>query len=201
MNDEQRMIMESAVRDMLQPLSGYLQDEVLEKTPGRVAGVLAELTAGYYKNADEVINNAFYPSEGNDMVLVRNVRYSSICEHHLIPFLGEVYVAYTPNGKVIGLSKVPRIVNMYARRLQIQERMTAQIAQLLFERLAARGVAVLTTGLHLCALIRGVKNCSVNLVSTAFLGEFYENYDLQRKFLELISSPVLTWGNFLKEEI
>ena len=190
MSDEEQAIIENAVRDILQAL-GDPRSEILEKTPARVARALVNLTAGYRENVEEIINDAYYPVESNHMVLVRNIRYSSMCEHHLMPFLGEVHVAYIPNGKVMGLSKIPRIVNMYARRLQIQERMTTQIAQLLYEKLNAQGVAVITTGLHLCTVIRGVKNCSVNLIATAFLGEFREDKELRREFLELISIPSL----------
>jgi len=199
MNNEQQAIIANAVRDILQALVGDLDSDVLEKTPARVARALADLTAGYHENADEIINDVYYPAESNHMVLVRNIRYSSICEHHLMPFFGEVHVAYIPNGRVIGLSKIPRIVNMYARRLQIQERMTAQIAQLLYEKLNAQGVAVVTTGLHLCTLIRGVKNCSANLISTVFLGKFREDNELRREFLELISVPILTKSDRLGE--
>ena len=201
MNDDQQAIITNAVRDILQILANDLDSDVLEKTPARVARVLIDLTKGYGENADAIINNAYYPAESNHMVIVRNIRYASICEHHLMPFVGEAYVAYIPKAKVIGLSKIPRIVNMYARRFQIQERMTAQIAELLYEKLSAQGVAVITTGLHLCTLIRGVRSCSANMVSATFLGKFCENSGLRGEFLDLISVPIFARSDGLAERL
>jgi len=194
--DVQKTTIANAIRTILQTTPHDLDTDALKRTPQRVAQVWVDLTAGYLENEDAIINGALYPTTDNHMVLVRNIRFSSLCEHHLMPFFGEAHVAYIPNGRVIGLSKIPRIVNMYARRLQIQERMTTQIAQLLYQKSNAQGVAVLTTAFHLCTLMRGVRNCSANLVSTMFLGKFREDVELRREFFDLISAPMFARSGF-----
>lgn len=186
MDSTRLAIIEEAVHDILSAIGEDVNRESLKRTPLRVARALAELTSGYQESPDDLINDAYYHTESNDMVLVRDIDFSSLCEHHLIPFVGKVHVAYVPSDKVIGMSKIPRIVNMYARRLQMQERMTRQIAELLMEKLEPRGVAVVIDGFHLCATMRGVKNASARLVTSVFLGVFGEDETLRREFLALI---------------
>jgi len=151
-------------------------------TPARVARAYAELTAGYHVDPVRLINDAIFDVQYDQMVIVRDIDFYSLCEHHLLPFLGQVHVAYIPQGKVIGLSKIPRIVEMFARRLQVQERMTQQIAEFLNETLHPQGVAVVAEGLHMCAAMRGVKKANARMVTSAMLGTFRENPTTRAEF-------------------
>ena len=161
-----------AVKDILANIGEDPQRDGLLKTPDRVARMYDELTAGYNVDPIKLINGAVFDVDYDEMVLVKDIEFYSMCEHHMLPFFGRAHVAYIPNGKVIGLSKIPRIVEMYARRLQVQERMTSQIASFLKETLRPRGVAVVLEGSHMCAMMRGVKKSQATLTTQAFLGEF-----------------------------
>jgi GTP cyclohydrolase I len=142
-----------------------------------------ELTAGYRTDPVKLINGALFDVDYDEMVLVKDIEFYSLCEHHMLPFFGKAHVAYIPNGKVIGLSKIPRIVEMFARRLQVQERMTAEIAAFLQEAVGAKGVAVLVEGSHLCGMMRGVKKSEASMTTTTMLGAFKEDRPLRAEFL------------------
>ena len=161
-----------AVKDILANIGEDPQRDGLLKTPDRVARMYDELTAGYNVDPIKLINGAVFDVDYDEMVLVKDIEFYSMCEHHMLPFFGRAHVAYIPNGKVIGLSKIPRIVEMYARRLQVQERMTSQIASFLKETLRPRGVAVVLEGSHMFALMGGVEKSQATLTTQAFLGEF-----------------------------
>lgn len=162
--------------------------EGLKNTPDRVARMYAELLSGYSTDPEKIINGALFNiNDYDEMVLVRDIEFYSLCEHHMLPFLGRAHVAYLPKGKVIGLSKIPRIVEMYARRLQVQERMTRQIADLLQELLAPHGVAVVVEGMHLCSMMRGVKKHGARMTTSAMHGAFRANLATRQEFLENIA--------------
>ena len=175
--------MEIAVETILQQIGEDPNREGLLKTPERVSRMYNELTAGYHTDPVKLINNAIFTAEYDDLVLVKDIDFFSLCEHHMLPFYGKAHVAYLPKGKVIGLSKIPRIVEMFARRLQIQEQMTAQIANFLQEAIEPQGVAVVIEGVHMCARMRGVKNPSSSMITRTFLGKFKTNAELRREFL------------------
>ena len=173
---------ECAVRDILAAIGEDVQREGLQQTPVRVARMYEELTAGYHVDPVRLVNDAIFDVVYDEMVIVRDIDYYSLCEHHLLPFLGRAHVAYLPDGKVIGLSKIPRIVEMFARRLQVQERMTQQIAGFLQETLHPLGVAVVCEGLHMCAAMRGVKKANARMVTSAMLGTFKTNQTTRNEF-------------------
>ena len=173
---------ECAVRDILDAIGEDVTREGLLDTPARVARAYAELTAGYHVDPVRLINDALFDVQYDQMVIVRDIDFYSLCEHHMLPFLGQVHVAYIPKGKVIGLSKIPRIVEMFARRLQVQERMTQQIAEFLDVTLHPQGVAVVAEGLHMCAAMRGVKKSNARMVTSAMLGTFKENAITRNEF-------------------
>jgi GTP cyclohydrolase I len=173
---------ECAVRDILASIGEDVEREGLLRTPNRVARMYEELTAGYHVDPERLINDAIFDVQYDEMVIVRNIDYYSLCEHHMLPFLGQTHVAYLPSGKVIGLSKIPRIVEMFARRLQVQERMTQQIAEFLQEMLHPSGVAVVCEGYHMCAAMRGVKKANARMVTSAMLGSFKENQATRSEF-------------------
>jgi len=157
--------------------------EGLRNTPDRVSRMYAELLSGYSTNPQRIINGALFNINYDEMVLVRDIEFYSLCEHHLLPFLGRAHVAYLPAGRVIGLSKIPRIVDMYARRLQVQERMTRQIANFLNEILDARGVAVVVEGKHMCSMMRGVQKHDSSMTTSTMLGAFRENTATRNEFM------------------
>ena len=161
--------------------------EGLKDTPDRVARMYAELLSGYNADPLKIINGALFHINYDEMVLVRDIEFYSLCEHHMLPFLGRAHVAYLPKGKVIGLSKIPRIVEMYARRLQVQERMTRQIADLLQEILEPQGVAVVVEAMHLCSMMRGIKKHNARMTTSAMHGAFRANLATRQEFLENIS--------------
>lgn len=180
-------MIENAVGQILLAIGEDPARQGLLRTPLRVAKAYAELTAGYTTDPAQLINDAVFDVEYDEMVLVKNIDYFSLCEHHLLPFYGKAHVAYIPNGKVIGLSKIPRIVEMFARRLQVQERMTQQIADFLQETLQPQGVAVVVEGQHMCAAMRGVKKANARMTTSAMLGSFKHNPQTRGEFLEHVA--------------
>jgi len=177
----------TAVKEILEQIGEDPQREGLLKTPERVARMYAEITEGYRTDPVKLVNGALFDVDYSEMVLVKDIEFYSMCEHHMLPFFGHAAVAYIPNGKVIGLSKIPRIVEMYARRLQVQERMTSQIAALLQEVLHPKGVAVLVEGSHMCAMMRGVKKSETNMTTRVMLGDFKADAALRSEFMAMIS--------------
>lgn len=159
----------------------------LKNTPERMAKAYEELLAGYRIDPIKLLNDALFEVSYDEMVIVRDIEFYSLCEHHMIPFVGRAHVSYIPNGRVIGLSKIPRIVDMFARRLQVQERMTQQIADLLDELLHPQGVAVVLEGIHLCTMMRGVKKHDARLTTSAMLGQFRRSMATRQEFLDNIS--------------
>ena len=178
---------EAAVYQLLQAFGEDACREGLERTPERVARMYDELLAGYRVDPYKLINEALFDVDYEDMVIVRDIEFYSLCEHHLLPFIGHAHVAYLPNGKVIGLSKIPRVVDLFARRLQVQERMTRQIADFIEAALHPHGVAIVVEGLHLCSKIRGVKKADARMVTSAMCGSFKENEITRNEFLNHIS--------------
>ncbi|ACL22970.1 GTP cyclohydrolase I FolE [Chloroflexus aggregans] len=174
---------EDAVHTILTAIGEIPEREGLQKTPSRVAKMYAELTAGYHIDPQALINGAVFSVAYDEMVLVTNIDYYSLCEHHMLPFFGQVHVAYIPNGKVVGLSKIPRIVEMFARRLQVQERMTVQIADFINETLEPAGVAVVAEGIHMCGVMRGVKKANARMVTSAMRGAFREDPKTRAEFM------------------
>ncbi len=175
---------EPLVHELLLTLGENPDREGLKRTPERVARMYQELLSGYQTDLNHLVNEAVFETEYQDMVLVRDVQFYSLCEHHLLPFFGQVHVAYIPDGKIIGLSKIPRLVEMYARRLQVQERLTQQIAETLQEILHPRGIAVVVEGAHLCAMMRGVKKSEARMVTSAMLGDFRTDSGLRQDVYE-----------------
>jgi GTP cyclohydrolase I len=178
---------EGAVREILSSIGEDPEREGLVKTPNRVARMFDELTAGYNTDPVELINGALFDVDYSEMVLVKDIEFYSMCEHHMLPFYGSAHVAYIPNGKVIGLSKIPRIVEMFARRLQVQERMTSQIANFLQQTLDAKGVAVVVEGAHMCSIMRGIKKAQASMTTTTMLGVFNQDRDMRNEFLSHIT--------------
>lgn len=177
-----------AVYELIVAVGEDPEREGLKNTPDRVARMYAELLSGYTMDPEKIINGALFNiNDYDEMVLVRDIEFYSLCEHHILPFLGRAHVAYLPKGKVIGLSKIPRIVEMYARRLQVQERMTRQIADLLQDMLAPHGVAVVVEGMHLCSMMRGVKKHGARMTTSAMHGAFRANLATRQEFLENIA--------------
>jgi len=183
--DEQAI--REAIQEILVAVGENPQRTGLARTPERVANAYTELLEGYRIDPIELLNDALFDVTYDEMVIVRDIEFYSLCEHHMIPFLGRAHVAYLPNGRVIGLSKIPRLVDMFARRLQVQERMTRQIADLLDELLNPRGVAVVLEGLHLCSMMRGVKKHDARMTTSAMLGHFRRNLATRQEFLDNIS--------------
>lgn len=176
--------MESLVKDMLEALGEDTSREGLLKTPSRVAKSYEFLTSGYAQDPKEVINQALFTSSNDEMVIVKNIDFYSLCEHHLLPIIGKAHVAYIPNGKVVGLSKIPRIINIYARRLQIQEQLTEQIADAINTNLKPKGVGVIIEARHMCMEMRGVEKLS-STTTSALRGEFLKS-STRKEFLSLI---------------
>jgi GTP cyclohydrolase IA len=179
----------SAVKDILREIGEDPQREGLLKTPDRVERMYAEITAGYHIDPERLVNGALFDVDYSEMVLVKDIEFYSMCEHHMLPFFGHAHVAYIPEGKVIGLSKIPRIVEMYARRLQVQERMTAQIANFIQDLLHPKGVAVVVEGSHMCAMMRGVKKSETNMTTRSMLGDFKQDAALRGELLAMITKP------------
>jgi GTP cyclohydrolase IA len=180
---------ESAVQTILQEIGENPERDGLQRTPLRVARMFAELTAGYHVDPAAVINGAVFDVDYDEMVVVRDIHFYSLCEHHLLPLYGHAHVAYIPNGKVIGLSKIPRIVEMFARRLQVQERLTVEIADFLNDLLNPRGVAVVAQAVHLCSVMRGVRKENASMITSAMRGIFKQDSKTRSEFMGLITGP------------
>jgi GTP cyclohydrolase I len=178
--------MRSVILDLLRKIGEDPEREGLEKTPERVERTLRFLTSGYHQDAKEVLNGAFYTEPYDEMILVKDVTLFSLCEHHLLPFFGKCHVAYLPDKKVVGISKIARLVEMYSRRLQIQERLTSQIAQAIEEHLQPFGVAVVVEARHLCMSMRGVQKEDAIAITRAMLGKFKEDPRMRLEFMSLI---------------
>jgi GTP cyclohydrolase I len=178
---------ESAVTQMLRAFGEDPNREGLQKTPQRVARMYPELLSGYRADPEKLVNKALFNVDYDDMVIVRDIEFYSLCEHHMLPFIGRAHVAYIPNGKVIGLSKIPRVVDMYARRLQIQERMTREIADFINDLIKPQGVAVVMEALHMCSMMRGVKKHDARMTTSTMLGSFRSKIATRQEFLDNIS--------------
>ena len=183
--------------DPIQPLITTLLKELgedpgrdgLERTPLRVAKAMRFLTSGYAMNPVELLNGALFDVTYDEMVIVKDIEFYSLCEHHMLPFFGRIHVAYVPKGRVVGLSKIPRLVEMFARRLQVQERLTTQIAATLEEVLRPKGVAVVAEAIHLCMMMRGVSQQNCSAVTSSMRGEFEGDPKTRAEFMQLIRSP------------
>jgi GTP cyclohydrolase I len=180
---------EQAVEKLLDAFGEDVGREGLERTPERVARMYDELLAGYRVDPFAMINDAIFDVDYDEMVIVRDIEFYSLCEHHMLPFIGRAHIAYLPKGKVIGLSKIPRIVDLFARRLQVQERMTRQIHDFLHTVLDSQGEAVVLEGLHLCSMMRGVKKANARMVTSFMCGSFKENQSTRNEFMAHIARP------------
>jgi len=183
--------------DPIEPLITTLLKELgedpgrngLERTPHRVAKAMRFLTSGYQRNPREILNGALFEVTYDEMVIVKDIEFYSLCEHHMLPFFGRVHVAYVPKGRVVGLSKIPRLVEMFARRLQVQERLTTEIATTLEDVLKPKGVAVVAEAIHLCMMMRGVSQQNCSAVTSSMRGEFEGDPKTRAEFMQLIRSP------------
>jgi GTP cyclohydrolase I len=180
---------EQAITKVLELLGEDPQREGLLKTPQRVAKALRFLTEGYHQDPKEILNQALFSSSNDEMVVVRDIEFYSLCEHHMLPIIGRVHIAYIPDGKVVGLSKIPRIVNVFARRLQIQEQMTEQIADAILETIKPKGVAVVVHARHMCMEMRGVQKINSTTVSSALRGLFKSDQRTRNEFYNIINTP------------
>lgn len=176
------------IAQLLKELGEDAYREGLERTPERVENALRYLTSGYRMRVEDILNDALFVEEYDEMVVVKDIDFFSLCEHHLLPFFGKCHVAYMPHKKIVGLSKIPRLVEMYSRRLQVQERLTTQIATTLNEVLQPRGVAVVMEGVHLCMVMRGVEKQNSKAVTSAMLGAFRDRPETRAEFMELIKA-------------
>jgi GTP cyclohydrolase I len=176
------------VAQLLKELGEDACREGLERTPERVAKAFRYLTSGYQMKVEEVLNDALFVEDYDEMVVVKDIDFFSMCEHHILPFLGKAHVAYMPRNRIVGLSKIPRLVEMYARRLQVQERLTTQVANTLNEVLQPRGVAVVMEAVHLCMVMRGVEKQNSKAVTSAMLGSFRDRPETRAEFMELIKA-------------
>ncbi len=182
------------VPDPIEPLVTALLKELgddpgrtgLERTPGRVASSLRFFTEGYDKDPLKVLNGALFDVSYDEMVIVKDIEFYSLCEHHLLPFFGRVHVAYIPNGKVVGLSKIPRLIEMFGRRLQVQERLTMEIAETLERVLEPKGVAVVAEAIHLCMMMRGVQQQNASAITSSLRGEFESDPKTRAEFMDLL---------------
>jgi GTP cyclohydrolase I len=180
-------LIQHSVSQVLEGIGENPEREGLVKTPERVARMFEELLAGYRTDPIAMVNEALFDVDYDEMVIVRDIEFYSLCEHHMLPFIGRAHVAYIPRGKVIGLSKIPRIVDMFSRRLQVQERMTRQIGDFINELLHPQGVAVVVEALHLCSMIRGVKKHDSRMTTSTMLGAFRTDLAMRMEFLDNIS--------------
>lgn len=180
------MSMQQSYSDILTAIGEDLERPGLKDTPMRAAKAFSYLTSGYQQTLEEVTNNAVFPSDNHEMVLVKNIEFYSLCEHHLLPFHGRVHIAYLPQGKVLGLSKFARITEMFARRLQIQENLTQQIAEAIVEATGARGAAVVIDSAHMCMMMRGVGKQHSTTRTVSMIGDFKTDQDARREFLSAV---------------
>ena len=178
---------ESLVRQLLVELGEDPQREGLLKTPDRVAKALSFLTYGYRANVEEVINQALFTETSGGMIIVKDIELYSLCEHHMLPFYGRCHIGYIPDGKVFGVSKLARLVDVFARRLQLQERLTEQISKVVMEEVGAKGVGVMVEARHLCMMMRGVEKQNSTMVTSSVLGVFRENLATREEFLNLVA--------------
>ena len=178
--------LEEAVRTLLTEIGEDPGREGLARTPQRVRRMYDELTAGYHVDPDALLNGACFNVDYDEMVVVRDIEFFSLCEHHLLPFIGHAHVGYLPRGRVVGLSKIPRIVDMYAQRLQVQERLTVQVADYLMERLEPKGVACVIEATHLCTMMRGVRKQEATMVTSSMTGTFRRDARTRAEFMGLI---------------
>jgi GTP cyclohydrolase I len=186
-NEIDHVGIEDAVRQILRAVGEDPEREGLRNTPERIARSYDELLAGYRMDPVKLINDALFDVDYDDMVLVRDIEFFSLCEHHMLPFMGRAHVAYIPQGRVIGLSKIPRIVDLFSRRLQVQERMTRQIADFLCSTLNPLGAGVVVEALHLCSMMRGVKKHDARMTTSTMVGSFRSNAATRQEFLDSIS--------------
>ena len=178
------------MKDVLQMLGEDVHREGLVMTPQRYEKAMKYLTSGYTTNLDEIVNNALFTAKVDQMVIVKDIEFFSMCEHHMLPFFGKMHVGYLPKDKVVGLSKIPRIIDMYARRLQLQERLTQQVAEAMAEVISPRGVGVLCEARHFCMMMRGVEKQHSGTVTSAMLGSFRSNKSTRDEFIALVQRPV-----------
>jgi len=183
---EKKQAIATAVSEILTNIGEDPNRQGLRRTPIRVAQMYDELLAGYHVDPVKLINDALFDVDYTEMVIVKDIDFYSLCEHHMLPFFGRAYVAYMPRGKVLGLSKIPRIVDMYARRLQVQERMTQQIADFIDETLHPLGVAVVVEAAHMCSMMRGVNKANATMVTSAISGTFEKDPKTRAEFMKLI---------------
>lgn len=179
-------VVRESVRTILEEIGEDISREGLLRTPDRVAKAYQFLTEGYHKSIEEVINGAIFEEKYDEMVIVKDIDFYSMCEHHMLPFYGKVHVAYIPNGKIVGLSKIPRIVNVFSRRLQVQERMTQQIAETIDHYLEPQGVGVVCEGLHMCMMMRGVQKENSITTTSSMRGVFKDDDRTRNEFMKLI---------------
>ena len=178
---------EKATKKLLLAIGEDPEREGLKRTPFRIANMYEELFSGYSSDPEKIVNGALFNVEYDEMVVVRDIEFYSLCAHHMLPFMGRAHIAYIPDGKVIGLSKIPRIVEIFARRLQVQERMTRQIADFIRDLLKPQGVAVVVEGLHMCMMMRGIKKQNARMTTSAMHGAFRANLATRQEFLDNIS--------------
>ena len=181
-----KLSMENEYETILSSIGEDPSREGLLKTPHRASEAMKYLTAGYNLDIDALLNKAVFEEQYDDMVVVKDIEFYSLCEHHLLPFFGKVHVGYIPNGRIVGLSKIPRIVDMYARRLQVQERLTKEIAEALENALHPKGVAVVVEANHMCMMMRGVQKQKASMVTSCVTGEFHEDRGTRSEFMALV---------------
>ncbi|RTZ74878.1 MAG: GTP cyclohydrolase I FolE [Gammaproteobacteria bacterium] len=186
MSEENTHAIAHCYHEIIDRVGEDMTREGLLKTPQRAAKAIEFLTQGYRQSLEEIVNEAVFPSENDEMVIVKDIELYSLCEHHMLPFIGKAHVAYLPDGKVIGLSKIARIVDMYARRLQIQEQLTTQIAMAIEQVIGARGVGVIIEASHLCMMMRGVQKQNSVTTTSMMLGSFRDNQSTREEFLTLV---------------
>ena len=186
MSDKEKKRLEKITKELLGLIGEDSTRQGLIKTPKRVAESWKFLSQGYHQNLNEIINEAIFDESAKDMIIVKDIEFYSLCEHHLIPFYGKAHVGYIPNGKIIGLSKIPRIIDFYARRLQVQERLTNQIATCIQDLLNPKGVAVVMEGRHFCMLMRGVQKQNSIASTSSMLGAFKDQSTTRNEFLKLV---------------
>jgi len=186
----QREALEGIVSNLIAAVGEDPAREGLRQTPHRVAKALEFLTDGYRQDVSKVLNGAIFNERYSEMVIVKDIDFFSMCEHHMLPFFGRAHVAYIPNGKIVGLSKIPRIVEVFSRRLQVQERLTQQIAETLFEALSPEGVGVVLEARHMCMMMRGVEKQNSVATTSAMLGTFRDDVKTRSEFLNLIASDL-----------
>lgn len=186
LGDEKNQAVRKDIHHILELLGEDVNREGLKETPRRYAKAMEYLTSGYRQSVEKVIGNALFKEDSSEIVIIRDIELFSLCEHHMLPFYGKAHVAYIPNGKIIGLSKVPRIVDVFARRLQVQERLTSQISETLMEVLKPLGVAVIIEAFHLCMMMRGVEKQNSYTITSSMLGTFRTESDSRKELLHLL---------------